>query len=39
MTRLSETRFMIVSIAASQTRDMAWLRRHIPEDARCAAMT
>ncbi len=37
VTRLSETRFMIVSIAASQTRDMAWLRRHIPDDARCVA--
>lgn len=37
VTRLSETRFMIVSIAASQTRDLAWLRRHIPDDARCIA--
>lgn len=37
VTRLCETRFMIVSIAASQARDMAWLRRHIPDDARCIA--
>lgn len=37
VTRLSETRFMVVSIAASQTRDMAWLRRHIPDDAHCLA--
>ena len=33
ITRLSETSFMIVSIAASQRRDMAWLKRHIPDDA------
>lgn len=33
VTRVSETAFMVVSIAASQTRDLAWLRRHIPVDA------
>lgn len=33
ITRLSETSFMIVTIAASQRRDMAWLKRHIPTDA------
>lgn len=33
VTRLSETSFMIVTIAISQRRDMAWLRRHIPDDA------
>ena len=33
VTRLSETAFLIVSIAASQTRDFAWLRRHLPEEA------
>ncbi|MFK4792441.1 FAD-dependent oxidoreductase [Sphingobium sp. ZW T5_29] len=33
ITRLSETSFMIVTIAASQRRDMAWLKRHIPDDA------
>jgi heterotetrameric sarcosine oxidase gamma subunit len=32
VTRLSETSFLIVTIAASQTRDMAWLLRHIPPD-------
>ncbi|MGL4236874.1 glycine cleavage T C-terminal barrel domain-containing protein [Tabrizicola sp.] len=34
VTRLSETAFMVVTIALSQRRDMAWLRRHIPEGAR-----
>ncbi|MGL4237726.1 GcvT family protein, partial [Tabrizicola sp.] len=33
VTRLSETAFLVVSIAVSQRRDMAWLKRHIPEDA------
>jgi 4-methylaminobutanoate oxidase (formaldehyde-forming) len=33
VTRLSETSFLIVTIAASQVRDMAWLKRHLPEDA------
>ncbi|MFN0219254.1 MAG: FAD-dependent oxidoreductase [Hyphomicrobium sp.] len=32
VTRLSETSFLVVTIAASQTRDMAWLARHIPPD-------
>lgn len=32
VTRLSETSFMIVSIAVSQQRDLAWLRRRIPDD-------
>lgn len=34
VTRLSETAFMVVTIAVSQRRDMAWLKRHIPEGAR-----
>lgn len=34
VTRLSETEFMVVTIAVSQRRDMAWLRRHLPEGAR-----
>jgi 4-methylaminobutanoate oxidase (formaldehyde-forming) len=34
VTRLSETEFMVVTIAVSQRRDMAWLKRHLPEDAR-----
>ena len=33
VTRLAETRFMVVSVAVSQQRDLAWLRRHIPDDA------
>lgn len=37
VTRLSETAFLIVSGAAWAVRDMVWLRRHIPEDARCVA--
>ncbi len=34
ITRETENRFLIVTAAATQTRDLAWLRRHIPEDAR-----
>lgn len=34
VTRLSETEFMVVTIAVSQRRDMAWLKRHLPEGAR-----
>ncbi|MEM1430623.1 MAG: FAD-dependent oxidoreductase [Pseudomonadota bacterium] len=34
VTRLSETRFMVVTIASSQTRDMAWLKAHLPDDLR-----
>jgi len=37
ITRESETRFLIVSAAATQTRDFAWLQRHIPEGARAVA--
>ncbi|MDC6705806.1 hypothetical protein OEZ83_25920, partial [Leclercia adecarboxylata] len=32
VTRLAETSFLIVTIAASQVRDMGWLRRHLPAD-------
>ena len=35
VTRLSETAFLVVTAAASATRDRAWLARHIPEDAHC----
>ena len=31
VTREAEDRFLIVTSAASQTRDLAWLRRHMPE--------
>ncbi len=33
VTRLAEDRFLIVTSAASQTRDFAWLQRHLPDDA------
>lgn len=35
VTRLSETAFLVVTIAVSQRRDLAWLTRHIPEGAHC----
>lgn len=36
VTRLDETNFLVVTGATQQTRDLAWLRRHTPEGARCA---
>jgi heterotetrameric sarcosine oxidase gamma subunit len=36
VTRLGERKFMVVSGSATQTRDLAWLRRNIPEEASCA---
>jgi 4-methylaminobutanoate oxidase (formaldehyde-forming) len=38
VTRLAETSFLVVTAAATTVRDLAWLRRHIPEDARCMAL-
>jgi glycine cleavage system T protein len=38
VTRESHDRYLIVTSAASQTRDFAWLARHIPDDARAAAV-
>jgi 4-methylaminobutanoate oxidase (formaldehyde-forming) len=38
VTRLDETRFMVVSAAADQMRDLEWAERHIPPDARCVAV-
>ena len=38
ITRLGETSFLVVTSAACVTRDFAWLRRHIPEGARCVAI-
>ena len=35
VTRLAETRFLVVTSAASQTRDLAWLRRYPTPDTRC----
>jgi 4-methylaminobutanoate oxidase (formaldehyde-forming) len=37
VTRLDETRYMVVSAAADQVRDLEWAARQIPEDARCVA--
>lgn len=37
VTRLAETSFMVVTSAAVQVRDFAWLVRHIPNDAHCHA--
>jgi 4-methylaminobutanoate oxidase (formaldehyde-forming) len=35
VTRLAEDRFLVVTAAATQVRDLAWLRAHVPADARC----
>ncbi|MCA1379092.1 FAD-dependent oxidoreductase [Bradyrhizobium sp. IC4061] len=37
VTREGSKRFLIVTAAATQVRDFAWLRRHIPEGARAIA--
>jgi 4-methylaminobutanoate oxidase (formaldehyde-forming) len=37
VTRLSETEFLVVTGSATVPRDLNWLRRHIPADARCVA--
>jgi len=37
VTRLAEDKFMVVTGAVPQTRDMAWLKRHTSGDARCIA--
>jgi 4-methylaminobutanoate oxidase (formaldehyde-forming) len=37
VTRLEENKFMVVTGAVPQTRDMAWLKRHTPDDAHCVA--
>jgi 4-methylaminobutanoate oxidase (formaldehyde-forming) len=37
ITREAEDRFLIVTAAATQTRDLAWLRRNIPDGARSIA--
>ena len=34
VTRLAEDAFLVVTICVSQRRDLSWLKRHIPEDAR-----
>ena len=35
VTRLAENQFLVVTGAVPQTRDMAWLKRHTPDDALC----
>ena len=35
VTRLSDDAYLIVSAAETETRDFAWLKSHIPEDAHC----
>lgn len=35
VTRLDETRFLVVSAAATTNRDLNWLSQHIPSDAFC----
>ena len=35
VTREAEDRYLVVTAAATQVRDLAWLRDHIPSDARC----
>ncbi|EDP62256.1 FAD dependent oxidoreductase/aminomethyl transferase [alpha proteobacterium BAL199] len=35
VTRLSEAAFLVVTSGGAQTRDLAWLRRHVPDGARC----
>jgi glycine cleavage system T protein len=38
VTRLTETTFLIVTGAATLRRDISWLKRHIPDEAQCAAI-
>jgi 4-methylaminobutanoate oxidase (formaldehyde-forming) len=35
VTRLDDDRFLVVSAAADQMKDRAWLQAHVPNDARC----
>lgn len=37
VTRLAEDAFLVVTAGGGQVRDLAWLKRHIPEDAHCIA--
>jgi 4-methylaminobutanoate oxidase (formaldehyde-forming) len=38
VTRLAEMSFLVVTSAATTARDLAWLRRHIPSEARCTVL-
>ncbi|HUW78515.1 MAG TPA: FAD-dependent oxidoreductase [Candidatus Nanopelagicaceae bacterium] len=35
VTREAEDRYLVVTAAATQVRDLAWLREHIPDSSRC----
>ena len=37
VTRLEEKKFLVVTGAVPQVRDMAWLKRHTPDDALCVS--
>ena len=37
VSRLAEDAFLVITPTASVLRELAWLRRHMPEDARCVA--
>ncbi len=37
VTRLAQDRFLVVTGAVPQTRDLAWLKKHIPADVHCVA--
>jgi glycine cleavage system T protein len=38
VTRMSDTAFLIVTGPTTIRRDLSWLKRHIPDDARCAVV-
>ena len=38
VTRTGENSFLVVTTAAGQTRDRAWLEGHIPDDAHCSVL-
>ena len=38
VTRLAEDSFLVVTPGATLRRDLSWLQRHIPEEARCIAL-
>ncbi len=38
ITREASDRFMVVTAAATQTRDLAWLQRHMPQNARAVCL-
>ena len=38
VTRLGEESFLVITAAAAVTRDLGWLRRHLPAEAHCTAL-